>query len=273
MHCEFIGERMNEGDRPKRLKLIACEILYREVCLCVAHSPNVVDVAFMSKGLHDLGADEMRARLQAVIDEVDREIYSAILLGYGLCNNGTAGLVSPRLRMVIPRAHDCITLFLGSKDRYREYFDAHPGTYYRTTGWFERSFVRDMETLGDRLGMKKSYEEYVREFGEENARFIWESLRGWEENYRQLTWIGMGLAPDDPYARQAKKEARERGWEFDGVKGNLRLIEALVDGAWNRGDFLVLEPGERFEATNDERVIEEAARSECRRHKDPGSAT
>jgi hypothetical protein len=41
--------------------------------------------------------------------------------------------------MIIPKAHDCITLFLGSKERYRTYFDAHPGTYWYTPGWVECS--------------------------------------------------------------------------------------------------------------------------------------
>ena len=253
---DVMGTEKTDDGQPRRLKLIACEIIHREVCLCLAHSPNVVDVRFMSKGLHDLGAEKMRTRLQSAIEEVDPEIYSAILLAYGLCSNGTAGLTSARLPIVIPRAHDCITLFLGSRKRYAEYFDAHPGTYYRTTGWFERSFVRDVETMGDQLGTKKSYEQYVREFGEENARFIWETLRGWEDNYNQLTWIGMGLALDVPYARDAEEEARSRGWKYDGVTGDMRLIRALVDGPWDPGEFLVLAPGESLQGSGDERVID-----------------
>ena len=40
-----------------QLKLIACEIFYREMCAAVARSPNQVDVEFLPKGLHDIGAE------------------------------------------------------------------------------------------------------------------------------------------------------------------------------------------------------------------------
>ena len=57
--------------------------------------------------------------------------------------------------LVIPRAHDCIALFMGSRQRYREYFDAHPGTYYRTSGWIERDDATSAgeETVSQRLGL------------------------------------------------------------------------------------------------------------------------
>ena len=42
-----------------RLKLIACEVLYREMCDAVARSPHQVDVEFLPKGLHDLGGAAM----------------------------------------------------------------------------------------------------------------------------------------------------------------------------------------------------------------------
>ena len=61
-----------------------------------------------------------------------------MLFGYGLCGMGLVGLTARPKPVVIPRAHDCITLFLGSRERYLEYFNAHPGVYFKTTGWIER---------------------------------------------------------------------------------------------------------------------------------------
>ena len=105
-----------------RLKLIACEIAFREICLCAANSRNVVDPQFLPKGLHDIETRDMVARLQEEIDGTD-EKYGAILLGYGLCNNGTVGLVARNAPLVLPKAHDCITFFLGSRRRYQEFFE------------------------------------------------------------------------------------------------------------------------------------------------------
>ena len=48
-----------------RLRLISCEILYREMCSLIAKSRNQVDFDFLPKGLHDIGANGMRDRLQA----------------------------------------------------------------------------------------------------------------------------------------------------------------------------------------------------------------
>jgi hypothetical protein len=81
----------------------------------------------MGKGLHNLGDIKMRRILQEEIEKVEPDKYEAILLGYGLCNNGTLDLRAA-VPVVIPKAHDCITLLLGSKEKYREYFDQNPGT-------------------------------------------------------------------------------------------------------------------------------------------------
>ena len=121
-----------------RLKLIACEIMYRELCAAVARSVNLVDVEFLPKGLHDIGQAGMSGRLADVLAGVDETRYEAVLLGYGLCSNGLVGLAARSIPLVVPRAHDCITLFLGSKERYLEYFQDHPGVYFKTSGWIER---------------------------------------------------------------------------------------------------------------------------------------
>ncbi|MFH1022150.1 MAG: DUF1638 domain-containing protein, partial [Planctomycetota bacterium] len=130
------------------LKIISCEIFYREMCALAARSPNRTDIEFLPKGLHDIGAPGMLARVQAAVDATGGKGYDAILLGYGLCNNGVAGLAARSAPLVIPRAHDCMTLFLGGTARYLEYFYAHPGTYFQTTGWLERgSAGEDLKQL------------------------------------------------------------------------------------------------------------------------------
>ena len=121
-------------------KFIGCEIVYREACYLAAVGPHRVDVEFLQKGLHDLETPDMVAKLQATIDAVSPEVgYDSILLGYGRCNDGLVGVQARDIRLVVPRAHDCITFFFGSRAAYREYFDNYPGTFYMTTGWSERN--------------------------------------------------------------------------------------------------------------------------------------
>jgi hypothetical protein len=73
------------------LKLIACEIFYREFCAAIAQSINQIDVEFLPKGLHDIGHAGMSERLNEVLTAVDESHYDAVILGYALCSNGLLG--------------------------------------------------------------------------------------------------------------------------------------------------------------------------------------
>lgn len=114
----------------RRFKFIGCEIIHREACRLAATSPHIVDLEFLRKGLHDLETPTMVAKVQAAIDAVDAAAgYEAILLGYARCNDGLVGVTARSIPLVIPRGHDCITFFFGSRASYQHYFDQHPGTY------------------------------------------------------------------------------------------------------------------------------------------------
>jgi ADP-ribose pyrophosphatase YjhB (NUDIX family) len=242
-----------------RLKLISCEVLYREMCAAVARSPHQVDIEFLPKGLHDLGGPAMRARLQEMADGVDPTQYEAVLLGYALCGNGVAGLVSRALPLVIPRAHDCIALLMGSRERYWAYFENNPGVYFRSTGWLERGENLEQATLTvvrDKTGVGYTLEELISRYGEDNGSYLFEQFNGYQRNYRQLAYIATGLEPDGRFERQAREEAARRGWKFDMLRGDLRLFERLVAGDWDEADFLVVPPGWRVRPTYDGGIIE-----------------
>ena len=130
-------------------------------------------------------------KVQEAVNRVDASRYDAILLGYGLCNNGIAGLRAPTIPLVVPRAHDCMTIFFGSKERYLEYFQQNPGTYFYTSGWLEcRKRRGDNLKQGSGLFLstntqqerQNAYQQWVEKFGEEpslaNCRktLLWHSL-------------------------------------------------------------------------------------------------
>jgi hypothetical protein len=241
-----------------RLKLIACEIMYREICAAVARSVNLVDVEFLPKGLHDIGQAGMSSRLKEVLAAVDEAKYDAVLLGYALCSNGLVGLAARTRPMVVPRAHDCITLFLGSKERYLEYFQSHPGVYFKTSGWIERGdglaqFGAD--TVQHQAGMTQTYEELVAKYGEDNARFLYEQLCNMTRNYSGIAFIEMGIEPDDRFERHALQEAANRGWKYQKLPGDMSLIQDLLDGRWDGERFLVVQPGEQIAPSFDDGVI------------------
>jgi len=231
-----------------RLKLIACEVLCRELSAALAHAPHQVDIEFLPKGLHDLGGRPMQARLQEAIDAVDSERYDAIVMGYALCGNGANGLVSRTVPLVIPRAHDCIALLMGSRERYSEYFDRNPGVYFRSTGWLERG--SELEQPG------YSLEELIGRYGDDNGNYLYQHLHHYRSAYCQLTYIRTGVEPDARFEEQARSEAEKRGWKFDLVDSDLRYFEALLNGSWDDSDFLVVPPGWRVVARYDDGILD-----------------
>jgi len=243
------------------LKLIACEILYREFCAAIARSKHRVDVEFLPKGLHDIGQAGMSARLREVLDDVDPSQYDAVLLGYGLCSNGVAGLAAREVPLVIPRAHDCITLFLGSKERYLDYFQNNPGVYFKTSGWIERGdglAQMGPESVQHTAGMNQTYEELVAKYGEDNGRFLHEQLSQMTRHYSRLTYIEMGIEPDGRFEEQTRREAAEQELQFEKLVGDMTIVQSLVDGPWDSDRFLVVPPECSIAASFDEGIVKSA---------------
>ncbi len=245
-------------ESPKHFKLIACEIMFREVCYCASQSYNILDLQFLPKGLHDVGEAKMRTQLQDAISNLDITKYDAILLGYGLCNNGIRGLQAC-LPMVVPRAHDCITLLLGSKEKYYQYFDSHSGTFFKSPGWVERDLDPNIspQSIPSQLGMGHNYQEYEKKYGSENAEYLMESLGDWFKNYRKLAYIDTGIGDFQHYKELTKRQADDKGWEYEELTGSVSLIQKLVDGQWDEKDFLIVPSGKTIGALYDrEKIID-----------------
>jgi hypothetical protein len=241
-----------------KLNLVSCEVLYRELCHLIARSPNQIDCRFLPKGLHDIGSLGMVERLQAAVDAADLPGYDAILMGYALCNNGIAGLRARTLPLVIPRGHDCMTMFFGSRDRYMDYFQNNPGTYFLTSGWIERGEATGelkQISIPNKNGMDMTFEQLVEKYGEENARFLYEELCDTTRHYSRITYIAMGVEPPDHFEKLAGERAQKHNWKFDRVDGSLSLLERMIAGSWNDEDFLVVPPGHRVVSTYDDRII------------------
>jgi hypothetical protein len=245
----------------RRYCVIACQVFYREFCRLAAEAAVVVDLDFMPQGLHDIESADMARRIQDSVDAADGRGYDAVLLGYALCNNGIVGVEARSCPLIVPRAHDCITLFLGSRERYGRMFEGKPGTYYLTTGWIERD---DSGPDGagqpkmSTMGLDRAPEEYIREYGAENARYIMETIQGGLHYYTDLVYIDMGEGDLFGHVSRARDRADERGWAFKHVPGSWELLSSLVSGAWDAARFLTVPPGHRIVARYDDGIIDAA---------------
>ena len=243
---------------PLRLRCLACDVLARPVYLAAARSPQIVDVSLRHYGLHRTPA-KLRQTLQEEIDRVTAaDGYDAVVLAYGLCGKATDGLRAGELPLILPRAHDCITLFLGSRSRYDTQFQSCPGTY-----WYVQDFVeRADDDLGAlSIGAMSSadvdavYAEYIEKYGRDNADYLMETMSAWQAHYERAGYIEMG-GPDESLAlTKARQDAAENGWRFEQLAGDLVLIRKLLAGAWD-DDFLTVAPGQKVQMVGGEEIIE-----------------
>ncbi|MFH1086101.1 MAG: DUF1638 domain-containing protein, partial [Chloroflexota bacterium] len=171
-------------------------------------------------------------------------------------------LVSPRLPMVTPRAHDCITLYLGSRERYGDEFRQTPGTYWYAPDYIERGSDEGKHVaLGsaNEDDMTKVYAEYVEKYGQDNADYLMEVMGAWKQHYTRAAYIeNQDIALPD-YTTDVRELAERRGWEFARLPGNLLILRDLLEGRWDTERFLTVPPGRTIVPTYDERVVTDAA--------------
>ncbi|MDR1932647.1 MAG: DUF1638 domain-containing protein [Spirochaetales bacterium] len=234
-------------------KLIACNVFFREICGEAAGSRHVFDMEFTEKGEH-AKPEVLRESLQKRIDAADAsgKAYDAVLLAYGLCGNALAGITGRSTRLVVPRAHDCCTIFLGSKERFKKHFQDNPSRPFSSAGYRERgdSYLRTSDVYA-MIGLGKTFREYEALYGGENARYIMETLNPVRETGKEseIFFIDMPGTAFLGFAETCRKEAESEGKAFTCVRGDPRLIKNLLNpeaGGWNAGDYLVLEPGEKI---------------------------
>jgi hypothetical protein len=204
---------------------------------------------FVQLGEH-IQPNRLRKAMQAKIDETDGSAkqYDAILLLYGLCGNGAVGLVAGRTQIVLPRAHDCCTILLGSKERFLEHFQENPSMPFGSVGYLERGdyFVRtDLDDGQIRYGDR--YAALVEQYGEDNAKYIWDSMypEGEYAANNRVVFIDVPETSELGAEQRFRERAVKEGKEYIRLEGNLQLIRKLLNGDWNAEEFLVVPPGHR----------------------------
>ncbi len=241
-----------------KIKVISCEALAREFYFAAAHSPHVINIELLAFGLHNT-PDELRDTIQSRVDTASEEKYDYIALGYGLCSRGTAEIVARSVPIVIIRMHDCITAFLGSRQRYSEEFSANPGTYYYSPGWVERK-EGDVDQGFIDIHAKHyadRYEEYCEKYGEDNAKYLIEQEQLWYANYTRAAFIDTGIGCVEEYRQFTQALATDKNWEYAELAGDISLICKLANGDWHSEDFLIAPPGSTIAESFDELILKQ----------------
>ena len=244
-------------------KLLGCKILEREIASVIYSCKNVIDVTMIRQRLHDT-PERLHEILQQEITLIDenRHHYSndtcehdfdAILLGYGLCSNVVVGLTSSRYPLVIPKAHDCVTLLMGDKEKYLEYYKKNPGTFYYSPGFTE------LYTLDEEDRLRRRYQMYLTRYhgNEKKAQKAVKIEAEFTKNYRSAAYISWEGFSFPEYEEQACLLAKEKNWTYEKIPGNNSLLKHLVDGEWSEERFLIVRPGYHAEPSYDEEILME----------------
>lgn len=108
-----------------KCKVIACKSLQRELCHLTALSPLELDFTFVEPG-----PSQSVPALQRQLEELRGQDCDGVILAMGL-SLLEEELVNPlEVPLVLPRAHDTITLLLGSRARYRQVQEELDGSCY-----------------------------------------------------------------------------------------------------------------------------------------------
>jgi hypothetical protein len=145
------------------------------------------------------------------------------------------GLMATSATLVIPRTDDCIAIFLGSCDAYKEQAKQVPGTYYLTKGWIEVGTT--------------PFEEHkllIEKYGEEKARRLTSLML---KNYKRLAFINTGQYEIERYREYARQTAEKFNLRFEELDGSPALVRKMVFGPWD-DEFVVVEPGQTIQYTD-----------------------
>jgi len=226
-------ERAAHRAEPQQpVRVLACPVLRDLIEPRLAGSETTA--LYMDYGLHEF-PKRMAPSLQKQLDAVEEP--SLILVGYGLCGNGLAGLEAGRHTLVIPRADDCITILLGSHEAYARAQREHPGTYYLTRGW--------LEVGGHPLDKYKSL---LERYGRESADYVVDALYGRYTRLCLVASTAAELAECRPLVRELADFCSNR-WDmsYEEHIGSDALLRGLLEAPRQMDllgeDFVVVPPG------------------------------
>lgn len=242
-----------------KLKVIACDVMNRELSYLAGLSQNYIDITFVHQGLHDT-PDYLRKALQEEINKAEEGFpynyldtcpdYDFIIIAYGLCSNGITGISSRKVPLIIPRAHDCITLLLGSKERYNTLFHQYPGTYWFSAGWIERAWQPS------ELKYKTLLEDYQHRYGEENAQYLMDMEQGWLKHYKAAGFIFWDCFRNNDYFKSFTKNSADfLNWGYLEFEGSYGLLQNILSGEFNENEVLLVSPGQMVKASFNEDII------------------
>lgn len=213
--------------------IIACAMLEDEINYVYEKLNCSYPIVWLERGYHNY-PEKLREKLQETIDSLQDQ--DELLLCFGLCGNGTAGLKSETARLILPKFDDCLNMLLCDGTRScRGLVEA--GTMYLTGGWTK-----------DEEGILQQYDKLLEDYDEEMRDAVLEMMYA---HYDSVTLIDTGCYQMESVMDYAKKTCELMDFELKTTKGHVLMLEKLFSGEWDT-NFIIIEPGtplseEKFE--------------------------
>lgn len=216
--------------------VLACEGLRTELEAVRKDMSACPPIIYLPQGLHD-NPDKMRQELNIKIAEIEDSFpqVETIILGYGLCGRGMCGVTARRARLLVPRVHDCVPLYVGVTQKELGMTDENSGILWLSAGMMEYGqFAKHL--------VETRHEKYREKFGEKRAAKMIQAENALFANYRGLRYVRWpGLA--EAYAELAQAVSRELALNYEEIAGKAGFLHDLLAGCRDEKRFLNLEPG------------------------------
>ncbi len=169
----------------------------------------------------------MRQAIVRALEGLPPEV-DTVLVSMGFCGGSWADITA-RVRLVLPRADDCVSILLHRQDRHGFDLKERDHLYVKcadpSASSFEGIFRRMTEGVDE--GQTAVY------------------LQRWRDSYAGIDVIDTGVydCSSDSYLAPVRSDARFLQAEVHTVPGSNLLLEKLVSGRWDE-DFCIVPPGE-----------------------------
>lgn len=208
---------------------IVCRMMESEALAALRDTGKDPEVIWLEKRLHDR-PETLRSALQEAMDKAEGEFApERVLLGYGFCGNAMAGLRTGSYTLILPRIDDCVTLFIGSRER-KAALEGGVGTLFQTSCWSDS----DKTLLAQRDALLEQYDE-------EDALDIFEAMYG---HYGRIGVLDTRCYPLEPVLEETRRIAAELGFEHRVYDASNEYLRTLLTGPWDEKRFVVKGPGE-----------------------------
>jgi hypothetical protein len=234
---------------PQRLVVLVCEVLKQEVETLAKDHPHIAAVEVLEMNLHETPLRLKETLCKKIVEVEALHRPDAVALVYGLCGCGLVGVRTQACPVVVARAHDCVTLFLGSKERYLQKQKDHPETYWYTPGWNKTARAPSPEKFA------QLKEDFTKKFDEEEAEYLLDQERRGLQIYSTAAYVDLGIGESAEHEAYAKKCAEWMGWKFERETGDRSLLLDLLTGPWDDERFLIVPPGHEIQHSADSMIM------------------